>query len=91
MVCEWQAKGVQLQRGLLYSQRGAIVKTGKDIFVRDRRIFLEEIFDAVAAGQDLAMPDSENYLTSDHRIWLATAPELVHKSETTPIGNRYTG
>lgn len=51
MVCEWQAKGEQLHRGLLYSQRGAIVKTGKDVFVRDRRIFLEEIFDAIAAGQ----------------------------------------
>lgn len=41
-------------------------------------------------GQGLAMPDSENCLTSDNRIWLATAPELVHISETTPIGNRYT-
>ena len=51
MICERQAKGEQLHRVLLYSQRGYIVKTGEYIFARDKRIFLEEIFDAVAAGQ----------------------------------------
>lgn len=42
------------------------------------------------SGRAPAIPDSENRLTNDHRIWLAMAPELVHISETTPIGNRYT-
>ena len=51
MVRERQAKGEQLYRDLFFGQRSSIVKTGKDIFARDRRIFLKEIFDAVAAGK----------------------------------------
>lgn len=90
MVCKGRAQGLRLHRVLLYSQRGAIVKAGEYIFARDRRIFLEEIFDAVAAGQHLAKPDSSHRLTSDHRIRSSRAPKLDHLSETTSIGNRYT-
>ena len=37
------------------------------------------------------MPDSSHRLTSDHRFRSSRAPKLDHLSETTSIGNRYTG
>ena len=45
----------------------------------------------LSSGRALAMPDSEKCLTGDHRIRLVRSPELGHMSETTPVGNRYTG
>ena len=45
------ARGGRLYRDLIFGQGSCIVNTGKDIFARDRGVFPEDAFNAVAAGK----------------------------------------